>query len=349
MADVAKRAGVSKALVSVALSGRDCTVSLSEETRRRILAIVEELGYRPNRLAQSLATRRSFLVAMLGREAYFVFALETIKGIEEVLRERHYSLLTYYDGSWAEDQGRHLHLALERQVDGLIVAGAPEAADGPNHRKIADLRRQGLPMVQLYRRIYPGIPVVMADDELAGYLAARHLLELGHRRIAHVTHQGYEDLDLPGMHADACLRAQGYRRAMREARLKPEVLTYKAELLPGIDYTQAVQPLLPRLQAGGFTAATCFCDYAAISLCQQLQAAGVRVPEEFSVVGYDDAPSSAIVSPSLTTLGPPLRDLGRTAALRFFDLMEGRVAGDAVFAPQMVVRNSTATPAKERL
>jgi DNA-binding LacI/PurR family transcriptional regulator len=342
MADVAKRAGVSKSLVSVALSGRECTVSLSDETRQRILAVVEELGYRPNRLAQSLANRRSYLVAMLGREAYFVFALETIKGIEEVLRERHYSLLTYYDGSWAEDQARHLHLALERQVDGLIIAGAPEASGGPNHQKIAALRKQGLPMVQLYRRIYPGVPVVMTDDELAGYQATRHLLELGHVRIAHVTHVGYEDLELPGMHADACLRAQGYCRAMREARLKPRILTYAVSKLPGIDYAGAVQPLVDPLVAGKFTAATCFCDYTAIGLSQQLQTAGVRIPDAFSVIGYDDIDAATIVRPALTTLGQPLRELGRVAARMLFDQMDGRPAGDRVFQPNLSIRGSTA-------
>ena len=341
MADVAKRAGVSKSLVSVALSGRECTVALSEETRKRILAIVEELGYRPNRVAQSLAKSQSYLVAMLGREAYFVFALETIKGLEEVLGQRRYSLLTYYDGSWAEDQARHLHLALERQVDGLIIAGAPEAPDGPNHQAVAALREQGVPMVQLYRRIFPGVPVVMTDEEMAGYLAARHLIGLGHGRIAHVTHDDYGDRELPGMHADACLRAKGYRRAMREAGLKPQIVTYAVGNLPGIDYSTVVQPVVARLMAEKFTAATCFCDYTAIGLIHQLQAAGMDIPGDFSVVGYDDIDAATIIRPALTTLGQPLRELGRAAALMLFDLMDQRPVGDVIFEPRLQIRGST--------
>jgi LacI family transcriptional regulator len=341
MAEIARQAGVSKAAVSVAFSGRKGKIGVSEETRKRVLKIAAKLGYSPNPMGRSLSMKKSHLIALLGRESYFVFALDTIKGIESVLRDRDYSLLTYYDGSWADDQARHLRLALDRRVDGLIIAGAPEAPDGANHKRVADLRKKGVPVVQLYRRIYPDVPVVMTDEDRAGYLATHHLLELGHTRIAHVTHSAYLDRELPGTHADALQRAQGYERAMREAGLKPQVIDYDAQTMVGLDYTRLVKPAVDQLRHGGFTAATCFCDYVAIGVMNQLAAAGVRVPKDFSVVGYDNANMSEMCNPPLTTLGQPLQEIGATAARMIFELMDKKEVSDTIYEPIPVVREST--------
>jgi LacI family transcriptional regulator len=340
---VARLAGVTKAVVSVVLSGRQSTLGVSEVTRRRVLRAVKQLDYQPSPIGRALAHNKSSLVALLGREAYFVFALETIKGIEEVLREKDYSLLTYYDGSAAADQARHLCLALGRRVDGLIVAGSPESARGPNHRRIAALRRAGMPVVQLYRRVFPKVPVVMTDERAAGYLAAQHLLALGHRSIAHVTHDQYRDSRLPGTYSDALQRYEGYVRAMREAGLQPAVVTYHTRTYMGLDYLESVQPAADVLARRGspFTAVTCYCDYTAIGLMHALRARGRRVPEDISVVGYDDVDAAAMVDPPLTTLAQPLRELGRTAARMVFDLADGKAEKDAIFQPTLFMRGSS--------
>ena len=98
-----------------------------------------------------------------------------------------------------------------------------------------------MPVIQLYRRIIPGVPAIMMDDEQSGYLAARHLIDLGHRRIAHVTHSGYRDEEMPGKDADALRRGDGYLRAMREAGIEPEVITFERTGAFGLgsnDYTR---------------------------------------------------------------------------------------------------------------
>jgi LacI family transcriptional regulator len=181
----------------------------------------------------------------------------------------------------------------------------------------------------------------MTDEDRAGYLATQHLLELGHTRIAHVTHRAYLDRELPGTHADALQRAQGYERAMREAGLMPQVIDYDAKTMVGLDYTRLVKPAVDQLRHGGFTAATCFCDYVAIGVMNQMAAAGVRVPRDFSVVGYDNANMSEMCNPPLTTLGQPLPEIGATAARMIFELMDKKEVSDTIYEPIPVVREST--------
>ncbi len=341
MQDIARLAGCSPGAASVALSGRKSSIGVSEKTRACVLEVAREHGYRPNRVARSLSDGKSYTIALLGRETYFVYALETIKGIEDVLRERDYSLLVYYDGARAEDQERHLSMALDRHADGLIVVGCPESPRGDNHRRIANLRKQGIPVVQIYRRIFPDVPVVMTDESAAGYAATRHLLELGHVRVAHVTHADYEDLAFPGEASGARKRAEGYAQAMRESGLEPRIVTYPSPAVGGVGYSELPAKVVTTLRRAKMTAATCFCDYTAIGLISAFRARGVRVPDDFSIVGYDNIEASRLTDPRLTTLGQPLRELGRAAAEAVFELSEGEKVADTILQPELQVRGST--------
>ncbi|MEN9362517.1 MAG: hypothetical protein RL095_4052 [Verrucomicrobiota bacterium] len=341
MAEVARLSGVSKAAVSVVLSGRDSKIKVSAATRERILAVVAELGYRANPLGRSLATQKSYLVALLGREAIFLQALETVKGIESVLRENDYSLLIYYDGSWAEDQARHLKLATDRRADGLIIVGAPEPADGPNHKRVAALLESGLPMVQLYSPMYPGVPTVRVDGTEVGYHATRQLIELGHKSIAHVTHDEYLDDIVPGKQADARRRYKGYERAMNEASLAPRVFTYPYGYPHDLAYiNQAGKPIARQLLDAGMSAAFCYCDYVGICLLNNLERLGIPVPERFSVVAFDNIELAAITTPPLSTYGSPLQEIGSHAAKMLFEQMQGRKPDDIVLPAQFIRRDS---------
>jgi LacI family transcriptional regulator len=343
MADVAQSAGVSASAVSAAFSNRASTTVLRDETRQRILRAAEKLGYRPNILSRSFIKQQSFLIGLIVRESFFVFALETIKGIEEVIQDTDYSLLTYYHGSDAATQSEHLRKSLGRRVDGLIIAGAPEHLDGPIHKIIKRLREKRTPVVQLYRPMFPDAPVVMTDDRQTGRLATRHLLELGHRRIAHVTHSFYDDLELPGQYADARNRFEGYREAMLDAGLEPRVVTFSRDShkLKSKDYTACCVDPARILVAEGYTAATVFNDHAAIGLIHAFSAMGVRVPADISLVGYDNVESSELVRPALTTLQPATMDVGRAAARMILDMMEGKAVNDVVLTPELIVRESS--------
>jgi LacI family transcriptional regulator len=345
MDDVAEKAGVSRSAVTAAFSERASTAGIARETRLRILDAAKELGYWPNILSRSFIKQQSFLIGMLGREAFFLFAMQTIKGIEDVLEPTDYSLLTVYNGDWAEDQAKHLRKSVSRRVDAIIIVGAPEEPDGPNHHTVRQLQERGVPIVQLYRRMYPNVPVVMMDDEATGYLATRHLVEQGHQRIAHVTHEGYLDEELPGKYADAFARYRGYRRAMEEAGLRPRALPFARRRygLGENDYADECKTVARELAFGkqGFTAATTFNDYVVIGLIHCLDAMGVSVPRDISLVGYDNVEAGNLIRPSVTTVKPTLTELGRSAAEKILALLDGQAVEDTVFAPQLVVRQST--------
>ncbi|HEX4125040.1 MAG TPA: LacI family DNA-binding transcriptional regulator [Tepidisphaeraceae bacterium] len=356
MAQVARRAGVSRSAVTAALSDRVSTVGLNPATRRQIRKVAEELGYQPNILSRSFIKQRSYLIGMIATENFFLFTLETIKGIEDVLEATDYSLLAYYHGSGAEEQSKQLQKAISRRVDGMIIMAAAEPADGPNHRQIAQMQKSGVPVVQIHRRAYPGVPTIMMDEEESSFLAVRHLIVLGHRRIAHVTYRGYREPEFPGEHAEAQLRANGYARAMRDAGLDPAICEFDRAGHFGIgsnDYTGHCEATAQQLAdtARHFAAAkpritgiTTFNDYTAIGLIHNFNALGMQVPRDVSIVGYDNTEAAVLMRPPLTTLRPRLFEIGRRSALAILQMMDGRSVEDAMLPPDLVVRGSTSRP-----
>jgi LacI family transcriptional regulator len=348
MADVAQRAGVSRSAVSAAFSDRATTAVLRSDTRQRILVAAEELGYRPNILSRSFIKQRSFLIGMLGREGFFLFALETIKGIEDVLEETDYSLLTMYRGDGVEDQAQHLRKCVSRRVDGIIIVGAADSEDAPNYQAVRDLRERGTPIIQLYQKVFPNVPGVLIDDEYSGYLATRHLLELGHRRIAHVTHSRYNDLGNPIRSANALARYQGYCRAMKEADLQSHVFTIvrQTSSMGFYDYSSWCVNAAQEIAASRerFTAVTAFNDYVVIGLINCFSSLGISVPHDISLVGYDNVEACSLVRPSITTMKPALLEIGRKAALMVLRMLDGRTVEDVVLKPELVIRGSTTFP-----
>jgi LacI family transcriptional regulator len=347
MTQVAQRAGVSRSAVSAAFTDRPTTVGLNPATRAQIHKIAKELGYRPNILSRSFIKQRSYLIGMLGSEAFFPFALETNKGIEDALETTDFSLLSFYHGNDAQDQTKHLQKCISRRVDGMIIVGAPERADGPNHRLIKQLQDAGMPIVQIHRKMFGNVPLVAMDDEQSGYLAARHLIESGHRHIAHVTHSRYRDQELPGQDANARNRCDGYQRAMREAGFESTVFTFDRSGIFGLgpnDYSGYCAALAKRLATSSprFTAVTTFNDYTTIGLLHNLNQLRVRVPEDISIIGYDNIEAGMLLMhPALTTVRPKLFEIGHVAAKMILEMMDGQSADDVLLKPELVVRGST--------
>jgi LacI family transcriptional regulator len=199
--------------------------------------------------------------------------------------------------------------------------------------------------------MFPEIPVVMMDDEQSGYLAAQHLISLGHRRIAHVTHSGYKDEELAGKYADANQRCAGYLRAMRESGLNPAVFTFDRTGAFGLgsnDYTHYCAETARQLisTSARFTGVTTFNDYTTIGLLQNFSKMGIRIPEDVSLVGYDNAEVGALMRPTLTTVGPRLFDIGRIAGQMVLNMMNKQPVQDVVLIPELIVRQSTAMHAR---
>lgn len=327
--DVARLAGVSTATVSRLLNG---TGQIAPATRAAIEAAVEQLGYRPNTIARSLVTKSTQTIALLLPDITNPFYAALVSGIQEhALRQDHTMLLCTTEGD-PEREEQYLGLLRAKQVDGALVDGLVLPPD-----RIARFVQDGFPIVCLDRDIESdAIPLVQVDNLAGGRLAADHLLSLGHSTIAHVT--GPRALGI----SDERLR--GYREALAAAGIAAD-----PELVAEGRFTEqggyeATRTLLGR--GAGFTAVFAGNDLSAIGVLHAIAESRRRVPEDVSVVGFDDLRLSAFTTPPLTTVQQPAAEIAQRATELLFDLAGGRNVETTrhLLEPRLVVRASTAPP-----
>ncbi|MGW4897278.1 LacI family DNA-binding transcriptional regulator [Kitasatospora sp. NPDC004240] len=329
--DVARIVGVSKVSVSNALNGRP---GVSEDTRARILAAAEELGFVRNSAARALSGARSAAVGlalcrparMLGTEPFF---MELVGGIENVLSESSYSLALQV----VADHGRGLEAYHrwwgERQIDGAILVDLRE--DDP---RVPALEEMGLPTVVIGHPSGSGrLTPVWSDDAAAVRETLSYLAALGHRHVARVA-------GLPGL-VHTSIRDRAFEAVCRELGLEP---------LPPVhtDYTgeegaRATRRLL--LSPRRPTAVLYDNDITAVAGLSVAQEMGLRVPEDLSVVAWDDSPLVQVVRPALTALTRDIHAYGANAARTLLSLVSGqRTEGYEDLAPRLTPRGSTAPP-----
>ena len=294
--DIARRANVSASTVSRVLNG---TTPVKESKRQAVMAAVRELNYQPDIMARSLAQGKSMTIGILTPDIASPFFGEVLKGIEQGLQTNGYYPI-FASGSWHKtDAVDRLDVLIKRRVDGLIVLWN-QLPDQTLHQVA-----QKMPLV-IIGHLVPGLETqcLLADDYQGAYTATRYLLDLGHRRIAHIT----------GIlsHQDSRQRHQGYQDALTQAGHP-----IHKELIVEGDFSaqsgvMAVEILLTRAPA--FTAIFIANDQMAHGVCLALSRRGIRVPEDVSLVGFDDEWGSAFMIPPLTTIRLPRRQLGETAA-----------------------------------
>lgn len=325
--DVAARAGVSKSLVSLALRG---SPKVSASSKEAILAAAKDLGYRPNATARSLADRRSRTIGVNMAELDNPIFPQMLTGAHTVIREHGYNTMLVSGERNPDVERAELTKLLEFQVEGLILI---------SHRMPAATVRElstDVPVVVLTLREItgPGIDSVASDDEAGTRMAMRHLVELGHQRIAHVS---------GGTLEPAVVRERVYRQEMAAAGLENFIQVAEGDLTNERGL-QATRELLADGDAP--TAIFAANDIAAIGVMAACQEFGLRVPEDISVVGYDGIPLSGLKSVDLTTIEQPFEEMGQLAAQRLFDRMSGkRIRGKSILLqPQLVERNTTAAP-----
>jgi DNA-binding LacI/PurR family transcriptional regulator len=327
--DVARLAGVSTASVSRALNG---TGQLSATTRASIEAAVEQLGYRPNTIARSLVTKSTQTIAFLLPDITNPFYAALVSGIQEfALAHDHTMLLCTTEGD-AEREEQYLELLRAKQVDGALVDGLVLPTS-----RIARFVEDGFPIVCLDRDIAArSIPLVQVDNRLGGRMATEHLLELGHHRIAHVT--GARSLRISED------RLAGFRDAFAAVGMKPLELVAEGRFTEEGGY-DATKTLLGR--GIDFTAVFAANDLSAVGVLNALAEAGLRVPDDVSVVGFDDFRLAAYTTPPLTTIHQPAAEIGARATEMLIDLTQGRRIRKLrhLLPPQLVVRGSTAPKA----
>ncbi len=331
IADVASAAGVSKTAVSFAFNNPE---RLGQATLERVLGVAHDLGYTPHPAARALSMRRSGTIGVLIPQRLSTvfanpFVSELIQGLGELCEEHDLTLLLVppLDGS--------LEGAIRQaSVDGFISLGL-----SPHDRALEVLDAIGIPTVLVDSEDATAYPVVNVDDRGGAEAAARHVLEQGHRQLAIIV--------LPPTRGQvnntptAARRLEGYRSAIEAADAPaPHTITAGASVAAGVRAFEA----LPRGRQRP-TAILAMSDMAAIGVMSAAQSARMRVPDDLSVVGFDDIPASAWTNPPLTTVRQPIVEKGRLAARLLIQRMKGKaVDSPSPLKTTLVVRDSTARP-----
>jgi LacI family transcriptional regulator len=322
---VAEVAGVSLATVSRVINPG---AKVSDKTRQKVVVAMEKLGYRPNSIAQSLATRSSNSVGVLVSELHGPFFGAMLTVIEETLRAAGKFVLVAASHSREEQERDAIRLLVSRNCDALIVH-----VEKVSDKFLVEQNAKHTPIVVVNRKVR-GLAdrCFSMNNELGGYLAAQSLLQQKHRSIAYIS----GPLDF----VDAQQRLAGHKRALAEVGV-----TFDERLLHEGDYHEAggSEALLHLFDKGlSFSAVVCANDEMAAGAMAAAHDRGLKLPDELSIVGFDDAPISRYVYPKLSTVHYPIRDMSRMAARWVLKnvYQQGEVASQRVFEPNFVSRDS---------
>jgi LacI family transcriptional regulator len=307
---------------------------VSAGTRARVQKAIEELGYVPNRLARSLRLRRTHTLALVVTDITNPFWTTVVRGVEDAAQDAGYNVILCNTDESEAKQRQYLDVLLERRVDGILLVPASSSAE-----PVAHVQKQDMPVVVLDRRVRSvQVDVVRADSEGSAYQLVRHLLDLGHRRIAVLS--GPKDV------STAEDRVAGYCKALAEAGLPvcADWVRYgRFSRESGYEMTQQVLAASPRP-----TALLAVNNFIAIGVLRALRDSGLSVPGDVSVVAFDDLMSDLVVEPFLTVIDQPSYEMGRRAA----ELLLARVSGEAadgykeiVLPTEIKVRGSSGQPA----
>jgi LacI family transcriptional regulator len=326
ISDVAEKAGVSKTTVSHVINQ---TRFVEDDTRQRVLAAIEELGFRPNSLARSLTTQRTGIIGMVISDSSNHFFGEMIQGVEEILLPEKYAVMVCNTNETLEREAHYLDLLLSQRVDGIIAAATSQ--------RWVELTRavvQHTPVVFVDRSFdnMEG-PYVGVENQQGGYLGVRHLIDCGHRDIGILA--GYDRLSTMRE------RYAGFRQALEEGGLpvRPEwVVGSPLTIEDGRAALQQILSLPERPSA-------VFINNNLLSLgaLLELRELGVRCPEDLALAGFDDHPWAAVADPPLTVVRQPAHALGRTAANILLSLINHQpvTTTRVLLACELVVRQSS--------
>jgi DNA-binding LacI/PurR family transcriptional regulator len=323
--DVAREAGVSYQTVSRVLNE---SPAIRPSTREQVLRVIDELGYRPNPAARALVTSRSGIIGVLSSQSALYGPTTSIQAIEVAAREAGYRLsVTSISTSEPGSIRAGLDFLLSQSIEALVVLAPQEGV----FEALVDLSI-GVPFVTLEA---PGLDPgrsISVDQTRGARMAVRHLIDLGHRDILHLAG--------PSDWLEARARLDGYRRELLEAGLTP-LAPVVGDWTAEFGYRIGTELLAER----GFTAVFCSNDQMALGLLHACRDAGVDVPGELSVVGFDDTPESAHFAPALTTVRQNFVEIGNRAIALLLAELDGAVDHESgPIAPELVIRSSTGPP-----
>jgi len=294
--DVARESGVNISTVSRALNNG---YGVNDQTREHVIAVAARLNYRPNRIARGLATGRSHSLGLIISDIRNPFFAEVARGAEDAARTGNCDLVLCNSDLDADKQIQYVQSLLEKRIDGIMMNSVSMLSQD----QLNQLAGSGVPVVLLNRPASNHtFSTVCADNESGGALAARYLLRLGHRKIAHLTG--------PRQHGNLSDRTRGFVRALQstENPVQPIVLHGKFNFEGGAELARKLLDAHPDV-----TAIFAANDVMAFGVVQAVLDRGLRIPEDLSLIGFDNIGFSAVVHPPLTTIHQPKYEMGSAA------------------------------------
>jgi DNA-binding LacI/PurR family transcriptional regulator len=324
--DVASRAGVSIATVSRVVNSLP---NVRPKLRRKVLRAVQDLNYQPSRAAQRLRAKRSRVIGLVISDIQNPFFTTVVRGIEDAAYERGYSLVLCDSDENPEKERLYVDVMRAEGVAGVILASTSEAS-----QHIRNLLAHNIPVVAIDRRIKDRrVDSVLVANAKGAFMAVQHLLDLGHRRIGMVSMRSIptgRERQVGYLRAFRECGVRASRRLIRMGAPKPE---------GGYGLARELLRLEPRPTA-------LFVDNNMMMLgaLQAIRESGLSVPEELSVVGFDDMPWATLLNPPLTVVAQPTQELGRKAVEHLLERLDGpdRPVSHVQLMPKLIVRESTA-------
>jgi DNA-binding LacI/PurR family transcriptional regulator len=329
--DVAKESGVSRTTVSFVLNNVP-GISISDATRQRVLQIAKELNYHPDSSGRKLASGKSYTLGLVLRQSHeqvFADALlpQVLLGIEQAATAQGFQVLL--KPLEPEDCDGYMHLVQENHVDGIILSG-PRLEEN----EVIRLHKEGLPVMLMGQLPDSGLPFIDVDAVSGSAAAVKHLIEQGHRRIGMITNASLE-------YSSAQQRRTGYQNALKEAGLaQDESLMLEGNYTPASGYKAMVKLLeiFPRPSAV-FIAS----DVVCLGAIRAIKRAGLSIPQDIAVIGFDDIPLADFYEPPLTTVHIPAYGLGWGAGDRLVRLVQGEALEQdgMLLESELIIRDSS--------
>lgn len=331
--EIATLAGVSKTTVSKVINNKD--ENISQETRSRIQAIIKEHNYVPNKLAQSLITKRTNTIGLLIPDIRNPFFTDISRGVEDKAHESGYNVIICNTDEDAEREESGIRTLLERKIDGIIFA-----ASSNTNLTNANYKNVRIPTVLIDKNINMNLENlkgrVVVENLDGAYKATKHLISNGHKNILY--------LSGPNLNQISIDRLNGYKKALNEADLKYD----DKNLVIGQFNTEWAFDYIQTLENIDFTAVFCANDLIAIGVIKGLENKGYNIPDDISVVGFDDIYMARMVTPALTTVRQPSYDIGYKAGEILIKNLENTdnkdnndSVEDTVFKLDLIEREST--------
>ena len=331
--EIAKIANVSICTVSRVMNNT-YPEKVSKDTRLRVLKVMKNLSYRPSIIARGLAKKKTSMLGLIVPDIISSFFPEIIEGIEDEAKRFDYSLILCTTKGNPQEEAKYLCLLREKRVDGIILT--PATGEHTNIKLFEELRWDKIPLVFIayYLKEFKGIYVVV-DHALGGYMATKHLIELGHKRIGHL---GYSECLGTGDRIDK-KRLEGYKRALAEHNIEfSQELVVKNVCSWKSGYYSMKELLKIKNRP---TAIFAVCDMTAWGAMQAIRQVGLRVPEDIAMVGFDDLKIASLMEVPLTTIAQPKYEMGKIAATKLIKKIEHKKVRGTILKPKLVIRKSS--------